>query len=58
MNYSQKLYEVLKLVCLLVIVYAENDQSHSNIIISVPFFILDFNLLSYELENFTFTLLY
>ena len=67
MNHLQKLYESLKLVYQLTIIYvvklvtllelpATFDERFE--VTSVPFLIPDFNLLSFELENITFKVLY
>ena len=70
MNHFQKLYEFLKLniTCVLL-----NNNLCGKLVsslerpikfderfkfTSVPFFIVDFNLLSYELDNFTFSVLH
>ena len=70
MNYSQKLYKTLKhkypylsvnndlcgkLVSPLELLITFDGRFK---VISVPFFIPDFNLLSYKLEEFTFKVLY
>ena len=67
MNYLQKLCETSKLLYQLKIVYVKKLVSllESSItldellkVTSAPFFIPDFNLMSYELDNFTFKALY
>ena len=67
MNYSHKLYKVLQLFCLFVIISCRKLVLSLELSIifderfkvpSVSFFIFYFNLLSCELDNFTYTLLH
>ena len=64
MNYSKKLYEASELFYQLIIIFGENVCGHYNhqsylmkYLLQYHFFILDFNLLSCELDNFKFKLL-
>ena len=67
MNNLQKLYEALKFVYQLIIIFVKKLVSslESPItfderfkVTSVPIFVPDFSLLSCELDNFTFKVLY
>ena len=61
MTHFQKLFKAKNLEYQLNIIWAENHFDHQDErfkVILVPFFILGFNLLSSESDNFIFRLLY